>query len=95
MLPLVVVRGRGEIDFDIPLKVWSTAEYQSKRNIDRTGNTSLGDFITLGAGASSNTVPRTLLSLEVSNIFNTAYEWWNGYVAPGRRILLGANIRLQ
>jgi len=95
MLPLVTVQGRGELDLDIPLVLWSSVEYQSKRNVDRTGATPLGDFLALGAGASTKIIPRALLSLEISNIFNTAYQWWSSYVAPGRRIMLEAKIHLQ
>lgn len=95
MTPLVKIVGRGELELTRPFIIWSSLEYQSKRNVDRQGTNTLGDLVLLGAGASTSIIPRTMLTLEISNLLNTAYEWWSGYVAPGRRIMAGAKIGLQ
>lgn len=95
MTPLVKLVGRGELELATPFTVWSTLEYLSKRNIDRSGTQTLGDLVLVGGGITSTIIPQALISLEISNLLNSAYEWWGGYVAPGRRITLEAKLGLQ
>jgi hypothetical protein len=95
MVPIVTAHVRGEMDFDLPLTMWSSINYTSRRNVDKAGNQTLGDFVLIGAGALTRSIARTVLSLEIANLFNTTYEWWNGYIAPGRRITLEAKLNLQ
>jgi len=90
MVPIVQMEARGEADLHLPLTLWSSLSYMSRQNIDRQGARTLGDRLILGAGALSGIIPGTVLSFEISNIFNTAYEWWNGYKAPGRKFMLSA-----
>ncbi|MBI1806689.1 MAG: hypothetical protein HYR76_06515 [Ignavibacteria bacterium] len=95
MIPIVQLAGRGEIDLHVPCTLWSSVEYWSKQNIDLAGSKILADRVLIGVGASTHAIPRTMLSLEISNLFNTAYEWWSGYVAPGRVVMFNAKVNLQ
>ena len=95
MIPLVKLQSRGEYDLTLPMTVWSSLEYRSSRNVDRQGLTQLGSFLSLGAGVSSSVFPRSVVSLEILNLLNSAYEWWGGYVAPGREIVLEARLSLR
>lgn len=96
MTPLVRVGGRGEIDLKLPLTLWSAVEYTSKQNVDLAGTSRpIGDRVLVDIGASTNFVPKTVLSLEVANVFNTAYEWWRSYIAPGRRVTLEAKVNMR
>ncbi|MDI6765712.1 MAG: hypothetical protein QME52_02655 [Bacteroidota bacterium] len=89
MIPLVQVGGRAEYDFNFPLTVWSSAEFWSKQNID------LDSRFLVGLGGSSDVIPRTLLSFEVSNLLNQKYEWWSGYEAPGIVFNLNAKVNFR
>jgi hypothetical protein len=95
MVPIVRVLGRGELDLHSPVTLWSSVEYWSRRHIDRAGTNSLGDVVLVGAGVSTDAIPRTVLSFEIANLFNTSYRWWNGYVAPGRQLTLDARVNLR
>jgi outer membrane cobalamin receptor len=70
-------------------------EYWSRRNVDLAGAATLGDVVLVGVGASTHAIARTVLSFEVANLFNTAYEWWGGYIAPGRQLMLNAKVNLK
>ena len=95
MVPIVQLRSRGEVDPTATLTVWSSLEYWSRRNVDRSGDRTLGDVVQLGCGVSTRAVPRTVFSLEITNLFNAGYEWWSGYSAPGRQLMLDAKINLR
>ena len=95
MIPIAQVAGRGEVDLSIPLTLWSSVEYWSKENIDLSGTESLADRVLMGVGASSHAISKMMLSLEISNLFNTAYEWWSRYPAPGRQFMLNAKVNLR
>jgi hypothetical protein len=95
MIPIVKAMGRGEVDPIPSLTVWSSVEYWSRRNVDRAGNNTLGDVFLLGCGVSTRAIPRTVISFEIANLFNTGYEWWSGYSAPGRELTLDAKINLR
>jgi hypothetical protein len=95
MVPIIKALGRGEIDPIGSLTVWSSVEYWSRRNVDRDGNKTLGDVFLMGCGVSTRAIPRTVISFEIANLFNTGYEWWSGYSAPGRQLTLDAKINLR
>ncbi|HUL43141.1 MAG TPA: hypothetical protein VLY03_02175 [Bacteroidota bacterium] len=95
MVPLVKLGGRAESSLGTPLNFWSTAEYWSKQNVDLAGSTTLGDRVLFGVGASGRIAGRVVLSGSIENLFNTAYNWWNGYIAPGRQFMLNARVNLQ
>jgi len=95
MVPLVKLGGRGESSFGTPVSFWSSAEYWSKQNIDLSGSTTLGDRVLFAVGASGRIADKVALSGSIENLFNTAYNWWNGYVAPGRQFMLNAKINIQ
>jgi hypothetical protein len=95
MTPTVKVSGRGELDLPVSLTVWGSIDYWSKQNIDRLGNFTLGDVGLIGAGATASVFSTLAVSFEASNLLNTAYQWWNGYFAPGRKFSVEAKLRLQ
>lgn len=95
MLPLAEAAVRGEADLGRTATVWSALEYRSKRNIDRDGRRTLGDVALVNAGLSMNAIPRTAISFEADNLFNTADQWWAGFVAPGRRFTVSAKVSLK
>ncbi|HUN66996.1 MAG TPA: TonB-dependent receptor [Bacteroidota bacterium] len=95
MVPLVEAGGRLEGTLPMPMTLWGGLTYTSKRNVDPAGARTLGDAVLVDAGCSTSRIPRTALSLSIRNIFNTAYEWWEGYSAPGRKIMLEAKVNLE
>ncbi len=95
MVPIARLHSRGEYELPFPLSVWSTLEYWSQQNVDLDAHRELGGTMILGVGASSSIIPRSVLSLDVSNILNTSYEWWSGYVAPGRQVSFRAQVNIQ
>ncbi|MBI1804008.1 MAG: hypothetical protein HY033_05335 [Ignavibacteriae bacterium] len=95
MVPVLQLYGRGEIDLQTPVTIWSSIDYRSKRNIDLLGNRTLGDVAIVSAGLSTHVLHRVTLAFDITNIFNTAYEWWSGYSAPGRQLTLEAKINLK
>jgi hypothetical protein len=95
MMPLVRVKVRGEYSFQFPVKVWTDVEYFSRQNTDLEGKKpTLTDAMLFGVGASATYIPRTVLSLEISNILNTKYYWWERYKAPGIQFLLSAQVNV-
>lgn len=95
MEPLIRLHAKSEIDLSIPLVLSSSIEYISRRAVDLAGTDYLNDVMLVGAGISTNVIPRTIISLDISNIVNIKYEWWRGYTAPGRQVVLQAKISLQ
>lgn len=93
MMPLVRAKVRGEYSFKFPVKVWTDLEYFSRQNADLEGKKpTLKDAMLFGVGASATYIPRTVLSLEILNILNTKYYWWERYKAPGIQFLLSAQV---
>jgi hypothetical protein len=95
MNPLFALGARAEYSVDLPATVWFSADFSSRRNVDITGDNTLGDRVIFGAGASSSVLSRTLLSVEVANLLNTGYDLWRGYQAPGLTLLLNARVNIQ
>ncbi len=95
MVPILQLSGRGEVDLVAPVTIWASAEYWSKRNVDLAGTRSLGDVFFMGAGASTRVIPRMVISIEIENLFNSAYDRWEGYSAPGRQVMVDAKINLR
>lgn len=95
MAPIVQVGGKGEYQFNFPLNVWSGVEFWSKQNADLAGTKTLDSRFMLGIGASSNIIPRTVLSFEINNLLNDQYEWWSGYKAPGITFNLNAKVNFR
>jgi outer membrane cobalamin receptor len=88
MAPAVRLQTRGEWTLSLPVTIWSSVEYTGPRNIDRSGTRRLNSYVLLNLGGTSTIIPSTWLSLEVSNLLGTSYEWWNGYRAPGTTVSL-------
>lgn len=88
MIPGLQLNSRGEMNLDIPMKVWLSTDYFSSRKIERVSSDELPGYFLFNAGASSNVFKSTVVSFDVENIFNTSYDWWYGYEAPGIRIRL-------
>jgi hypothetical protein len=95
MVPLVLVTGRGELDLVREVMLWSSLEFQSKRNVDLAGDRSLEPVYLIGAGASARIIPRVVVSFEVANLLDTKYEWWSAYRAPGIQFGLEAKVNLR
>jgi len=95
MTPLLQLHVRGETDLNIPLMLWCSIDYRSKCNVDFSASESLSDVALLGAGVSTHALSHVTLSFEISNILNTAMEWWKGYSAPGRQLTLETKINLK
>ena len=95
MIPLVQLAARAELTLNLPLAVWSSLEFWSRQNVDTTGNKTLDEHLQLNVGAASNVIPRTVLTLEVDNFLNHKFDWWSGYIAPGRTIKFEAKINFQ
>src|ERR1051326_5633133 len=95
MIPIIQGLGRGELDPIPSMTVWASGEYWSRRNVDRAGNKTLGDVFLFGCGVSTRALPRTVISFEIANLFNTGYEWWSGYSAPEQELKLDAKIHLR
>lgn len=95
MTPVLKLGAKGELDVLPILTVWSSVDYRSKENIDRTGTRTLGDLVLVGAGATVSVLSRVVLSFDAANLLNSSYSWWDGYPAPGRVLTLGAKLRLQ
>ena len=95
MTPLVKLSLRGEADLRFPLTFWTSIDYRSKCNADIAGTRTLADVARVDAGVSTNVIPRLALSFSIANLFNTAYEWWSGYVAPGRQFTFIARMNLK
>ena len=95
MLPIIQLKGRAEQDLAIPATLSASADYMSRRNVDRAGSQTLGDVFLLGCGVSLRAIPRAVVSFEIGNLLNTGYELWSGYSAPGRQFTLEAKINLQ
>ncbi len=88
MIPALQINSRGEMNLNIPMKFWLSADYFSSRKIGNVGSDELPGYFLLNAGASSNIFKSTVLSFAVENIFNSSYDWWYGYEAPGIRLRL-------
>ena len=95
MIPLVQLAARAEVTLNLPLTIWSSLEFWSRQNVEMTGSKTLDEILQLNAGAASNIIPRTVLSLEVDNFLNHKFDWWSGYIAPGRTIKFEAKINFQ
>lgn len=88
MIPGLQLTSRGEMNLNIPMKIWLSADYFSSRKIEKESSDELPGYFLLNAGASSNVLKSTVLSFDVENILNTSYDWWYGYEAPGIRLRL-------
>ncbi len=95
MTPLARIGARLQYDAPIRITFWSAGNYTSKRNVDIGGSRTLRDAVLFDAGVSTHAIPRTSLSFHIENIFNTAFQWWEGYSAPGRQFMVEANISLR
>jgi hypothetical protein len=95
MVPVAQLGARGECSFNSPISVWSSFEYWSKQNVDRNGSTTIPDHLLVSLGASARIIPNTVFSAEVTNVLNTSYEWWGGYIAPGTGFLLTAKANFR
>ncbi len=95
MVPLTRLNGRAELDLPMPATAWSAIDFWSNQNVDRQGVRQLGNVLLFHAGVSTSILPRTLFSFEVKNLFNTSYEWWSGYIAPGRQLMVQGKINLE
>jgi len=95
MIPIIELKGRAEQDLAIAATLSASAEYMSRRNVDRAGNQTLGDVFLLGCGVSTRAIPRAVVSFGIGNLLNSGYELWSGYSAPGRQFTLEAKINLQ
>ncbi len=95
MMPIATAGARLEYDAPIRFTFWGSGTYTSKRNVDLDGSRTLKDAVLFDAGASTHLIPRTSLSFHIENIFNTAFQWWEGYSAPGRQFMVEANISLR
>ncbi len=95
MLPLAYADGRLQYDLPAPFTVWSELEYTSRRNVNLSGDKTLNDAVLLHGGVSTHVIPRTSLSFRIKNIFNTAFQHWDGYSAPGREMMVEAKVNLQ
>src|SRR5262249_28106558 len=95
MVPLFSLSLRGETDLMTPVTLWTSVDYRSKRNVDYSASRTLADLVLVGAGISAHAFSHVSLSFNVSNIFNTGYEWWSGYAAPGRQFTAEAKINLK
>ncbi len=95
MVPLAVAGARIEYGAGKAVTARAGVTYTSKRNVDFDGTRALNDAVLFDGGISTRLVPRTSLSFHIDNIFNTAFQWWEGYSAPGRQFMIEANISLQ
>ena len=95
MVPLTKIQARGELSLDIPVKVSATLDYWSKQHADRLGTRELTAPLLVGSGISTTFVKRTVFSFEINNMFNSGYEWWSGYPAPGREFKLRVQANIQ
>jgi len=95
MTPLIQVGGRGEFNLNIPFTPWTSIEYWSKQNVDYNGDKTLRSRFLLGVGVFTSIIPKTILSFEIDNLLNDAYDWWYNYVAPGRSFKLEAKVNIQ
>ncbi|MBI5022487.1 MAG: hypothetical protein HZB59_13715 [Ignavibacteriales bacterium] len=95
MIPLAKMGARGEISLNYPVTLWSGIEFWSRQNATLNGSTKLKERLLLNAGVSTTIIPRILISLEISNIFNRKYEWWSGYIAPGISFLIDAKFNIR
>jgi len=95
MVPVAQLGARGECSFHSPVTVWSALEYWSKQNVNLAGTTTIPDHVLLSLGASARLLPNAVFSAEVTNLLNTAYEWWGGYQAPGTRFLITAKANFR
>ena len=95
MTPLIQIAARGVLVFDFPLSLFSSIELWSRQNVDLAGKKTIGDRILIGAGASTAVIPRTVLSLDIKNLFNQKYEWWSFYEAPGIMVELAAKMNFR
>lgn len=92
MIPLIKSGVRGELFLNIPLRIWSSVEYWSEQNIDLISEKDIGARFLVEVGASTQIIPRTILSAEIRNLLDDRYEWWNNYIAPGISFRLKAKI---
>ncbi|HZY09591.1 MAG TPA: hypothetical protein VFF29_00400, partial [Bacteroidota bacterium] len=94
MTPYLKINGRGEVDLDPLINIWSSFDFWTKQNVDRLGNQFLDPVILVGSGVVVKVIPRALFLFEIENMLNSAYQWWGNYPAPGRRLLLEAKVNL-
>lgn len=92
MIPLIKSGVRGEYSLDIPLKFWTSFEYWSKQKVDLISGKDISSRFLVEVGASTQFIPRTILSAEIRNLLDDRYEWWNNYIAPGISFRLKARI---
>jgi hypothetical protein len=95
MIPVMELGGRAEYAFGFPCTVWSSLEYWADQNVDIKGTKTIDGRLLLGLGASTDAIPRTVLSLEIANVLDTKYEWWSGYEAPGISIMFNAKVNIR
>lgn len=94
MTPAVRLKGRAEYALDIPLTLSSSFEYLGPRNIDLRGAGQLQSAILMGAGVRTRALAGVLFSLDISNLFDTRYDLWDGYPAPGIQAVLQAQVNI-
>jgi hypothetical protein len=95
MIPVIELGGRAEYTFGFPCSAWSSLEYWADQNVDLKGTKAIDGRLLLGLGASTDAIPRTVLSLEIANLLDTKYEWWSGYTAPGISVMLNAKVHIR
>lgn len=61
----------------------AASRYWYKQNIDRNGTESIAGVFLLDAGASTDLIPRVLISAGIHNLLDKKYSWWSGYPARG------------
>jgi hypothetical protein len=95
MIPVIELGGRAEYTFGFPCTAWSSLEYWADQNVDMKATKTIDGRLLLGLGASTDAIPRTVLSLEISNLLDVNYEWWSGYSAPGISMMLNAKVNIR
>ncbi len=88
MVPELMLKARGEVALNIPLKIWLGADFSGERKTDQISDSKFSDYFLLNAGVSSNILKSAILTMDIENILNTKYQWWKGFDAPGTRLKL-------
>jgi hypothetical protein len=94
MTPLGEAGVQGEFGLVPGWTFTAASRYWYKQNVDRGGSLSIGGVFLVDAGASTDLIPRVLISAGVHNLLDRKYSWWGGYPARGLDLFFTVKARL-
>lgn len=96
MTPAVNISAKGEYDLPhVPVTIYGRARFLSSQNVDLAGTRTIDPYFTFDAGGSITPVSNVVFNLDLLNLTDTRYSWWEGYIASGFQANLSIKFTLQ